>query len=62
MKPANNLITERMTAIKASCDKAAFGEKKTAALKHYRAAEAAHKVKDDMKTNRELDAAKHALA
>jgi len=31
-------------------------------MKYYRAAEAAHTAKNDAQTNKELDAAKHALA
>ncbi|TCS59027.1 hypothetical protein EDD52_12357 [Primorskyibacter sedentarius] len=38
------------------------GPKKDTALKHYQAAEKAHTAKNDAETNKELDAAKHALA
>lgn len=53
---------EKMKSVKARCDKAPFGEKRAAAMKHYHAAEAAHIAMDDVKANKELDAAKHALA
>lgn len=53
---------EKMKSVKARCDKAPFGEKRAAALKHFHAAETAHTAMDDAKANKELDAAKHALA
>lgn len=62
MKQTINMTSEKMKTVKSSCDNAPFGEKKVAAMKHYRAAETAHAAKDHMKTNKELDAAKHALA
>lgn len=61
MKLATNLTSEKMKSVKAICDKAPFGEKRFAARKHYYAAETAHAAKDDAKTNKELNAAKHAL-
>jgi hypothetical protein len=51
-----------MKSVKATWDKAPAGPKKDAALKHYQAAEKAHTAKNDAETNKELDAAKHALA
>ncbi|AML52358.1 MULTISPECIES: hypothetical protein [Falsihalocynthiibacter] len=57
-----NKTSEKMKSVKASCDKAPFGEKRASAMKHYYAAESAHTAKDDAKANKELDAAKHALA
>lgn len=62
MKLKNDTTSEKMKSVKASCDKAPFGEKRASAMKHYYAAETAHTAKDDVKTNKELDAAKHALA
>lgn len=53
---------EKMKSVKAVWDKAAAGHKKDAALKHYQAAEKALTAKNDSECNRELDAAKHALA
>jgi len=53
---------EKMKSVKADWDKAPDGPKKDEALKHYRAAEKAHTAKNDAETNKELDAAKHALA
>lgn len=61
MTPEVNKTAEKMTSVKAIWDKAAAGPKKDAALKHYQAAEKAHKANNDIDTNRELDAAKHAL-
>ena len=51
-----------MKSVKAAWDKAPSGPKKDAALKHYQAAEKAHTAKNDAETNKELDAATHALA
>lgn len=53
---------DKMKSVKAVWDQAAAGPKKEAALKHYQAAEKAHTAKNDAECNRELDAAKHALA
>ena len=62
MTPEQTKIAEKMTSVKSAWDKAPSGPKKDAALKHYRAAETAHTAKNDAETNKELDAATHALA
>ena len=62
MTPEQTKTAEKMTSVKAAWDKAPEGPKKDAALKHYQAAEKAHTEKNDAETNKELDAAKHALA
>ena len=62
MTPEQNKTAERMTSVKAAWDKAPTGPKKDAALKHYQAAEKANTAKNDAETNKELDAAAHALA
>jgi hypothetical protein len=62
MTPEQNKTAEKMKSVKATWDKAPAGPKKDAALKHYQAAEKAHTAKNDAETNKELDAAKHALA
>lgn len=62
LTPEHSKTAEKMTSVKAAWDKASAGPKKEAALKHYRAAEKAHMAKNDAETNRELDAASHALA
>ena len=62
MTPEQNKTAEKMTSVKAAWDKAPTGPKKDAALKHYQAAEKANTVKNDAETNKELDAATHALA
>ncbi len=62
MTPEMNKTKEKMTSVKAAWDKAPSGPKKDAALKHYQAAEKAHTAKNDAEANKELDAAKHALA
>lgn len=59
--PTTN-TADKMKSVKDVWDKAAAGPKKDAALKHYQAAEKAHTAKNDAECNRELDAAKHALA
>ncbi|NCQ24167.1 MAG: hypothetical protein COW54_00775 [Rhodobacteraceae bacterium CG17_big_fil_post_rev_8_21_14_2_50_63_15] len=59
--PAPN-TAEKMKSVKAAWDKAPSGPKKDSALKHYQAAEKAQTAKNDSECNRELDAAKHALA
>lgn len=51
----------RMQAIKAKCDRAPIGEKRTVALMHYHAAEAASIAHDNLKLNKELDAARRVL-
>ena len=62
MTPEQNKIADKMKSVKAAWDKAPSGPKKDAALKHYQAAEQAHTAKNDADTNKELDAATHALA
>ncbi len=62
MTPEAIKTTERMESVKAAWDKAPAGPKKEEALKHYKAAEKAHNVKDDAETNKELDAATRVLA
>ncbi|MCR9151219.1 MAG: hypothetical protein NXH83_13675 [Rhodobacteraceae bacterium] len=62
MTPEQNKTAEKMISVKAAWDKAPAGPKKDAALKHYQAAEKAHTAKNDAETNKELDAATHALA
>jgi hypothetical protein len=62
MTPEQNKTAEKMTSVKAAWDKAPTGPKKDAALKHYQAAEKANTAKNDAETNKELDAAVHALA
>mgnify|MGYP003115088561 FL=1 len=62
MKPEQTKTADKMKSVKATWDKAPAGPKKDAALKHYQAAEKAHTAKNDAETNKELDAAKHALA
>jgi hypothetical protein len=56
------ITAAKMEAVKSSCQKAPFGEKRTAALKHYFAAETAYAADDNAKMNMELDAAKRVLA
>jgi hypothetical protein len=62
MTPEQTKTADKMKSVKATWDKAPSGPKKDAALKHYRAAETAHTAKNDTETNKELDAATHALA
>ncbi|WP_299603514.1 hypothetical protein [uncultured Tateyamaria sp.] len=62
MTPEQNKTAEKMTSVKVAWDKAPAGPKKDAALKHYQAAEKANTAKNDAETNKELDAATHALA
>ena len=52
---------EKMKTVKAAWDKAPSGTKKDEALRHYRAAEKAHKARNDVDANRELDAAARTL-
>ncbi|OSQ30809.1 hypothetical protein [Thalassospira sp. MCCC 1A03138] len=52
---------EKMKTVKAAWDKAPSGPKKEAALKHYQAAETAHKAKNDPDCFKSLDAATKAL-
>ena len=62
MTPEQTKTADKMKSVKAAWDKAPSGPKKDAALKHYRAAEKAHTAENDAETNKELDAAQHALA
>lgn len=62
MNTKTNTASEKMKSVKASCDNAPFGEKRASAMKHYYSAETAQKAKDDVRMNKELDAATHALA
>ncbi|MBL3573700.1 hypothetical protein JMK10_04395 [Rhodovulum sulfidophilum] len=62
MTPKQTKTADKMKSVKATWDKAPAGPKKDAALKHYQAAEKAHAAKNDAETNKELDAATHALA
>jgi hypothetical protein len=62
MTPDTSKTAEKMKSVKAAWDKAPSGPKKDAAHKHYQAAEKAHTAKNDAETNKELDAARHALA
>lgn len=62
MTTEQNKTAEKMTSVKSAWDKAPAGPKKDAALKHYQAAEKANTAKNDVETNKELDAATHALA
>ena len=52
---------EKMTAVKAAWEHTPMGPRKDAALKHYRAAQAALLADDDAECNRELDATTLAL-
>lgn len=62
MTPEQNQTAKKMISVKAAWDKAPAGPKKDAALKHYQAAEKANTAKNDAETNKELDAATHALS
>ena len=62
MTAAEIRTADKMKSVKAAWDKAPSGPKKDAALKHYRAAETAHAAYNEAETNKELDAATHALA
>lgn len=61
MTPEQTKTVEKMTSVKDACVNAPAGAKKDAAMKHYHAAEKAHTAKNDAETNKELDAAAHAL-
>lgn len=61
-KTPNTKTAEKMKTVKAAWDAAPAGPKKDAALTHYKAAEKAQTEHKDADCNRELDAAKHALA
>ncbi|MAQ83668.1 MAG: hypothetical protein CMH12_10595 [Maritimibacter sp.] len=62
MTPEQIKTADKMKSVKAACVNAPAGSKKDAAMKHYHAAEKANTAKDDAETNKELDAATHALA
>ncbi len=62
MTPENSKTAEKMKTVKAAWDNAPSGSKKDVAFKHYKAAQKAHSARDDAETNKELDAATHALA
>lgn len=62
MKLNTSTPSEKMKSVKAICMNAPFGEKRAAAMKHYYSAETARTAKNDAKMNKELDAAKRALA
>lgn len=62
MTPEQNKTAEKMTSVKAALDKAPAGAKKDTALKHYQAADKVNTARNDAETNKELDAATHALA
>lgn len=53
---------DKIQSVKAALDKAPSGPKKGAALKHFQEAEKANTAKNDIETNKELDAATHAPA
>lgn len=60
-KEKTSNVSERLKTVKAAWDKAPAGSKKDDALKHYQAAETAHKANKDVDANRELDAASRSL-
>ncbi|MAI91531.1 hypothetical protein [Ponticaulis sp.] len=60
-KEKTSNVSEKMKSVKAAWDKAPDGSKKDNALKHYQAAETAHKANKDAEANRELDAASNSL-
>ena len=62
MTPEQTKTAEKMKSVQAARDKAPDGPRKDTALKHYQSAETAHAMNNDAETNKELDAAKHALA
>lgn len=62
MTPEQTKTADKMKSVKATWDKAPSGPKKDAALKHYKAAEKANTAKNAAETNKELDAAAHALS
>ena len=53
---------DKMKSVKVAWAEAPSGLKKVTAHKHYQAAEKAYAVKNDADTNKELNAAAHALA
>ena len=62
MTPEQTKTADNMKSVKAALDKAPSGPKKGAALKHFQEAEKANTAKNDIETNKELDAATHAPA
>ncbi|MFW8636108.1 hypothetical protein [Cribrihabitans pelagius] len=62
MTPEQTNAAEKMTSVKAACEKAPAGPRKDRALKHYQAAEKAHEANNYAETNKELDAAKKAIS
>ncbi|AUQ57605.1 hypothetical protein [Phaeobacter inhibens] len=62
MTPEQTNAAEKMTSVKAACEKAPSGPRKDRALKHYQAAEKAHETNNYDETNRELDAAAEAIS
>lgn len=62
MPLTSDMSSERLNSVKASCSAAPFGERRSAAWKHFYAAEAAHMAKNTAKMKLELDAAQHLLA
>ena len=61
MTPEENKTADKMISVKAACVNAPTGPKKDSAMKHYYAAEKAQTAKNEAETNKELDAATHAL-
>jgi hypothetical protein len=62
MTPEQNKTAEKMASVKAAWDKAPADPKKDAAFKLYQAAEKANTARNHAESNKELDAATHALA
>ncbi len=62
MTPEQTNAVEKMNSVKAACDKAPAGPKKDRAMKHYQAAEQAHKASNYAETTKELDAAHQAIS
>ena len=60
--PTESAIRDKMKAVKAEWDGAPDSDKKDASLKHYEAAQKAHREQNDEDANRELDEAVKALA
>lgn len=52
---------EKLKLVREDCDKAPEGPQKEAAIRHFKAAEAAQQAGHDGECNRELDSARHAL-
>lgn len=62
MTPEQTNVAQKMTSVKAACDKVTAGPKKDRALKHYQAAEKAHQAENYAETHKELDAASEAIS